>query len=66
MWYDDKKKMCCFQSQNKLRVNIQVVLDYSVLKVCWIKNTASSLSYELGIHGEKKSMETEIILIKWT
>ena len=28
------------------------------------KTTASGLSYELGVNGEKKSMETGILLIK--
>ena len=30
----------------------------------WIKTTASGLSYELGVNGEKKLMETGILLIK--
>ena len=30
----------------------------------WIKATASGLSYELGVNGEKKLMETGILLIK--
>ena len=33
-------------------------------KSSWIKTTASRLSYELGENGEKKSMKTEILLIK--
>ena len=41
--------------------------------LCWIslfskssciKTTASGLSYELGVNGEKKIMETGILLIK--
>ena len=41
--------------------------------LCWIslfskssciKTTASGLSYELGVNGEKKLMETGILLIK--
>ena len=33
-------------------------------KSSWIKTTASSLSYELGINDEKKLMEAGILLIK--
>ena len=33
-------------------------------KSSWIKTTASGLSYELGVNGEKKLMETGILLIK--
>ena len=33
-------------------------------KSSWIKTTASGLPYELGVNGEKKLMETGIILIK--
>ena len=33
-------------------------------KSSWIKTTVSGLSYELGVDGEKKLMETGILLIK--
>ena len=33
-------------------------------KSSWIKTIASGLSYELGVSGEKKLMETGILLIK--
>ena len=33
-------------------------------KSSWIKATVSGLSYELGVDGEKKLMETGILLIK--
>ena len=34
-------------------------------KSSWIKTTASHLSYELGVNGDKKKlMETGILLIK--
>ena len=32
-------------------------------KSSWIKTTASSLSYELVVNGEKKLMKTGILLI---
>ena len=35
-------------------------------KSSWIKTTASGLSYELGVSGEKKLVETRRLLIKWT
>ena len=33
-------------------------------KSSWIKTTASALSYELGVNGEKKLMGTGILLMK--
>ena len=33
-------------------------------KSTWIKTTATGLSYGLGVNGEKKVMETGILLIK--
>ena len=33
-------------------------------KSTWIKTTASGLSYEPGVNGEKKLMETGVLLIK--
>ena len=33
-------------------------------KYSWIKTTASGLSYELGVNGENKLMETGLLLIK--
>ena len=33
-------------------------------KPSWIKTTASGLSYQLGVNGEKKLMETGMLLIK--
>ena len=33
-------------------------------KSSWNKTTASRLSYELGVNGEKKSLKTRILLIK--
>ena len=33
-------------------------------KSIWIKTTASRISYELGVNGEKKLMETGILLTK--
>ena len=47
------------QAQSKCRVAL-----YLADQSTWIKTTTSRLSYELGINGEKKSMETRILVIK--
>ena len=44
-----------FKIRSKPKVNVQF---------CWIKTTASGLSYELGVNGQKKLMKTVILLIK--
>ena len=54
--------MCCLkldQAQSKCSVASSLFS-----KSGWIKTTASRLSYEVGVNGEKKSMETGILLIK--
>ena len=45
-------------------MNVQLCWISLFLKSSWIKTTASDLSYELGANGEKKFMETGILLIK--
>ena len=45
-------------------MNVQLRWINLFLKSSWIKTTASGLSYELGVNGEKKLMETGILLIK--
>ena len=45
-------------------MNIQLRWISLFSKSSWIKTTASGLSYELGVNGEKKLMETGILLIK--
>ena len=45
-------------------MNAQLCLISLFSKSSWIKITASGLSYELGVNGEKKLMETGILLIK--
>ena len=50
---------------NKPKVNVQQLRWIIVFsKSSWIKTTASGLSYELGVNGEKKLMETVILLIR--
>ena len=54
--------MCCLkldQAQSKFPVASSLFS-----KSGWIKTTASHLSYEVGVNGEKKSMETWILLTK--
>ena len=54
-----------FKTRPKLKVNIQWLRWISRFsKSSWIETTASGLSYELGVHGAKKLIETEILLIK--
>ena len=45
-----------------MSVQLRLICPFS--KSSWIKTTASGLSYELGVNGEKKLMETGILLIK--
>ena len=45
-------------------MNVQLRWISLFLKSSWVKTTASGLSYELGVNGEKKLMETGILLIK--
>ena len=53
-----------FKTRPKPKVNVQLRWISLFSKSSWIKTTASSLSYELGGNGEKKLMETRILLIK--
>ena len=54
--------MCCLKlDQAKSKCSVASSL---FSKSGWIKTTASRLSYEVGVNGEKKSMETGILLIK--
>ena len=46
------------------KVNVQLHWISLFSKSSLIKTTASGLSYELGVNGEKKLMETGILLIK--
>ena len=52
-----------FKTRPKPKVNVQFRWISLFSKSSWIKTTASGLSYELGVNGEKKLMET-VILIK--
>ena len=58
------KEDALFKTRPKSKVNIQLRWISLFSKSSWIKTTASSLSYELGESGEKKLVETRILLIK--
>ena len=54
-----------FKTRPKPKVNVQQLRWISLFsKSSWIKTTASGLSYELGVNGENKLMETGLLLIK--
>ena len=53
-----------FKTRPNPKVNVQLRWISLFSKSSWIKTTASGLSYELGVNGEKKLMETGILLIK--
>ena len=58
------KEDALFISRPKAKVNVQLHWISLFSKSSWIKTTASGLSYELGENGEKKLMETGILLIE--
>ena len=58
------KEDALFKTRRKPKVNVQLQWINLFPKSSWIKTTASGLSYELGVNGEKKLMETGILLIK--
>ena len=63
------KEDALFKTRPKPKVNVQLRWISLFSKSSWIKTTASALSYELGVNGEKKLMGTGILLIKikkWT
>ena len=58
------KKDALFKTRLKPKVNVQLRWISLFSKSSWIETTASGLSYELGVNGAKKLMETGILLIK--
>ena len=58
------KEDALFKTRPKPKVNVQLRWISLFSKSSWIKTTASGLSYELGVNGEKKLMKTGILLIK--
>ena len=53
-----------FKIRPKPKVNVQLNWISQFSKSSWIGTTASGLSYELGVNGAKKVLETGILLIK--
>ena len=58
------KEDALFKTRPKPKVNVQLRWISLFSKSSWIETTASGLSYELGVNGAKKLMETGILLIK--
>ena len=48
------KEDALFKTRPKPKVNVQLRWISLFLKSSWVKTTASGLSYELGVNGEKK------------
>ena len=57
------KEDALFKTRPKLKVNVQLRWISLFSKSSWIKTAACGLPYELGLNGEKKLMETGILLI---
>ena len=53
-----------FKTSPNPKVSVQLCWSSLFSKSSWIKTTASGLSYELAVNGEKKLMKTGILLIK--
>ena len=53
-----------FKTRPNPKVNVQLRWISLFSKSSWIKTTASGLSYELVVNGEKKLMETGVLVIK--
>ena len=58
------KEDASIKTRPKPKVNVQLLWISLFSRSSWIKTTASGLSDELGVNGEKKLMETGILLIK--
>ena len=56
------KEDALFKTRPKPKVNVQLRWTSLFSKSSWVKTTASGLSYELSVNGEKKSMETGILI----
>ena len=62
--HGDLKEDALFKTRPKPKVNVQFRWIGLFSKSSCIKTTASGLSYELGVNGEKEFMETGILLLK--
>ena len=50
------KEDALFKTRRKPKVNVQLQWINLFPKSSWIKTTASGLSYELGVNGDKKKL----------
>ena len=62
--HGDIKRRCIIKTRPKPKVNVPLHWISLFSKSSWIKTSVSGLFYELGLNGEKTSMETGILLIK--
>ena len=58
------KENALSKTRPKPKVNVQLRWISLFSNFSWIETTASGLSYEPGVNGEKKLMETGLLLIK--
>ena len=58
------KEDALFKTRPNPKVNVQLRWISLFSKSSWIKATASGLSYELDVNGEKKLMETGVLVMK--
>ena len=56
--------MALFKTRPKPKVNVQLRWISPFSKSSWIKTTASGLSYELGVNGDKKLIEAGTLFNK--
>ena len=61
--HGDIERRCIFKTRPKPKLNVQLRSISLFSMSSWIKTTDSGLSYELGVNGEKKFMETTSILL---
>ena len=62
--YGDAKRRRVVSSQTKPKLYVQLCSISFFSNSSWTKSTASLLPYEIGWHGEEKSMEAGTLLIK--
>ena len=58
------KEDVLFQTRFKPKVNVHLRWRSLFSKSIWTETTAKGLSRELGVNGEKKLMESGVLLIK--
>ena len=56
------KEGALFKTRPKPKVHVQLCWITLFSKSSWIRTTACGISYELGVNGEKRLMETRILI----